>query len=199
GTDMADSLTTRQSLLLRIRNGHDTEAWGEFVNLYGPLVYGFARKRGLRDADAADLLQDVLHQISRSLQRFEYDRTRGTFRSWLFKVTRNRLYTFVKTERAYNRGSGDSAVQAMLEQQPENNGDAELWDSEYQRRLLAVAAQQVRAEFEEASWQAFWQTTWDGKTPQQAAASLGISTGAVYIARSRIRTRLAQRIQELEN
>lgn len=196
---MADSLTTRPSLLMRIRDGRDAEAWCEFVKLYAPLVYGFARKQGLRDADAADLVQDVLQQISTSVQRFDYDRARGTFRSWLFKVTRNRLHTFLKAERAYNRGSGDSAVQAVLEQQPGENGDAVLWDREYQRRLLAVAAEQVRGEFEDASWQAFWQTTWDGKTPQQAAVSLGISVGAVYIARSRIRTRLTQRVQELED
>jgi RNA polymerase sigma-70 factor (ECF subfamily) len=195
---MADSLTTRPSLLLRIRDGRDREAWSEFVRLYAPLVYGFARKRGVTEADADDLVQDVLQQVAMSARQFEYDRARGTFRSWLFKVTRNRLNTFLHADRAYNRGSGDSAVQALLEQQPDGNGDADLWDREYQRRLLSVAAQQVREEFEDASWQAFWQTTYDNQTPGEAAEALGISVGAVYIARSRIRARLAQRVQELQ-
>lgn len=187
---MADSLITRPSLLVRIRDGQDREAWCEFVRLYAPLVYGFARKRGVGDADAADLVQDVLQQVATSARRFDYDRARGTFRSWLFKVTRNRLNTFRHADREYNRGSGDSAVQALLERQPADNGDADLWDREYKRRLLNVAAQQVRQEFEDASWQAFWQTTYDGKTPQQAAQALKISVGAVYIARSRITARL---------
>jgi RNA polymerase sigma-70 factor (ECF subfamily) len=195
---MADSLTTRPSLLLRIRDGRDREAWSEFVRLYAPLVYGFARKRGVTEADADDLVQDVLQQVAMSARQFEYDRARGTFRSWLFKVTRNRVNTFLHADRAYNRGSGDSAVQALLEQQPDGNGDADLWDREYQRRLLSVAAQQVREEFEDASWQAFWQTTYDNQTPGEAAEALGISVGAVYIARSRIRARLAQRVQELQ-
>ena len=195
---MADSLATRPSLLVRIRDGRDKEAWSEFVRLYAPLVYGYARKQRLRDADAADLVQDVLQQVALSIGHFDYDPSRGKFRSWLFKVTRNRLHTYLHANRNYNRGSGDSAVHARLAQQPADNGDDGQWEREYQQRLLNVAVAQVRQEFEEVSWQAFWQTTYDGQTPTQAAAGLGISVGAVYIARSRIRARLAQRVQEMD-
>src|SRR5262245_7877165 len=165
---MADSLTTRPSLLVRLRDGRDKEAWSEFVRLYAPLVYGYARKQRLRDADAADLVQDVLQQIALSMGQFRYDTSRGKFRSWLFKVTRNRLHTYWHANRKYNRASGDSAVQALLEQQPAENGDDGLWEREYQQRLLSVAVAQVRQEFEEVTWQAFWQTTYDGRTPSEA-------------------------------
>src|ERR1051325_9566926 len=82
------------SLLVQIRDGSNHAAWQEFVNLYGPVIYGFARKRGLQDADAADLMQDVLRSVSRAIGRLEYDRKRGTFRGWLFTITRNKVLNF---------------------------------------------------------------------------------------------------------
>src|SRR4249920_36454 len=75
-----ESPLTRASLLVKIRDGSNHAAWQEFVNLYGPVVYGFARKRGLQDADAADLMQEVLRSLARSADRLDYDPRRGTFR-----------------------------------------------------------------------------------------------------------------------
>src|SRR5678810_1480276 len=72
------------------RQGSNHVAWQEFVNLYGPVIYGFARKRGLQDADAADLMQDVLRSVSGAIGRLDYDRNQGTFRGWLFTISRNK-------------------------------------------------------------------------------------------------------------
>src|SRR3954471_10952390 len=93
GTAMSvdDSPLTRASLLLQIRDGANLVAWREFVGLYGPIVYGFARKRGLQDADAADLMQDVMRSVTTAIGQLDYDRNRGTFRGWLFTITRNKL------------------------------------------------------------------------------------------------------------
>src|SRR3954464_229735 len=88
---MADFPPTRASLLVRLRNRHDEAAWAEFVDLYAPLVYGYARKQGLQDADAADLSQDVLGAVCGAVGRLEYDPRRGAFRNWLFTVVRNKL------------------------------------------------------------------------------------------------------------
>ncbi len=88
---MGDSATTRPSLLLRIRDARDAAAWSQFVELYAPLVYGFARKHGLQDADAADLTQDVLRAVARSARSLEYDPRRGTFRGWPFTIVRHKL------------------------------------------------------------------------------------------------------------
>src|SRR5256885_15793509 len=86
---------TRASLLVQIRDGSNHAAWQEFVDLYGPVVYGFARKRGLQDADAADLMQDVLRSVSSAIGRLDYDRNQGTFRGWLFTITRNKVFNFL--------------------------------------------------------------------------------------------------------
>src|SRR6516225_4147415 len=90
GGRMADSPNTRPSLLVRIRNAEDSQAWSQFVALYAPLVYGYARKRGMQDADAADLMQDVLRAVAGAAGRLEYDPLRGSFRGWLFTIVRNK-------------------------------------------------------------------------------------------------------------
>ena len=70
---MAEPPLTRVTLLARLKDGRDADAWREFVQLYGPVVYRFARNRGLQDADAADLMQDVMRSVARNAHRMEYD------------------------------------------------------------------------------------------------------------------------------
>src|SRR5580765_2437756 len=104
---MAEPPLTRATLLARLRDGTNAEAWREFLHLYGPVVYGFARNRGLQDADAADLMQEVLRSVARNASRMVYDPARGTFRGWLYTVTRNKIYNFLSAQRHRPRGSGD--------------------------------------------------------------------------------------------
>jgi RNA polymerase sigma factor (sigma-70 family) len=196
---MEDSPVTRASLLLRIRDGQDKEAWRQFVEIYASLIYGFARKRGLQDADAADLMQDVLRSIASAVGRLDYDPRRGSFRSWLYTVTRNKLYSFLDGQRRHPRGSGDSGAQQLLEEQAGPDDSAAAWDQEYQRRLFGWAADHVRAEFQEATWQAFWQTAVEGRGPKDVARELNLSPGAVYVAKSRVIARLREKIQEVQD
>jgi len=184
-------------LLVRIKDRHDRQAWEQFVEIYAPLVYEMARRRGLQDSDAADLTQEVLRSISGAVGRLDYDPRKGSFRGWLFTVTRNALNTFFEAQKRVPRGSGDSGVQAWLEGQPARDDESAVWDQEYQRRLLAYAAGQVRATFEDATWQAFWQTSALGKPAREVAVSLGMTVGAVYIAKSRVLSRIKEQVREL--
>src|ERR1700756_749727 len=111
---VGDSPQTRASLLVQLRDGANHAAWQEFIKLYGPIVYGFARKRGLQDADAADLMQDVMRSVSSAIGRLEYDPKLGTFRGWLFTITRNKVFTFLASRRNRQQGTGDSATNRML-------------------------------------------------------------------------------------
>ena len=140
---MTQSDATRPSLLVRIKDHRDRQAWGQFVEIYAPLVYDMARRR-LQDSDAADLTQDVLRSVAAAMDRLDYDPGKGSFRSWLFTVTRNALNTFFEAQRRVPRGSGDSAVQAWLDKQPDQDDESAVWDREYERRLLDLAAEQVR-------------------------------------------------------
>jgi RNA polymerase sigma factor (sigma-70 family) len=196
---MPESPVTRASLLVRLRDGGDADAWEEFVHLYAPVIYGFARKRGLQDADAADLMQDILRSLSSALPRLEYDPKRGNFRGWLFTVTRNRIFNFLESRRRRVVGSGDSDMQRRLEQFADADDELSAeWDADYQRTLAAQAMKRIQEEFQAPTWDAFLQTTVEGRTPAQAAARVGMSVGAVYVAKSRVLARLRQEIERMQ-
>jgi RNA polymerase sigma-70 factor (ECF subfamily) len=197
---MGDSPATRPSLLIRLRDARDGAAWSLFVDLYAPLVYGFACKQGLQDADAADLTQDVLRSVAAAVGRLDYDPQRGSFRGWLFTIVRNRLRDFLDARRRHGQGSGDTAVQKLLEGQPAPAEDlAALWDREYQRQLLAAAAERVRGDFHEATWQAFWRTAAQGQSGKDVAAALGMTVAAVYLAKGRVMARLKEDLRQLRD
>lgn len=194
---MSDAPATRLSLLVRLGDARDDEAWSQFVEIYAPLVYGYARKHGLQDADAADLTQDVLQAVSGAIRRLDYDPRRGSFRGWLFTVVRNKLRNFISSQKRPGRGSGGSDVQNKLNEVPAREEDQSAWwDEEYERRVFAWAAEQVRGRFSESTWQAFWQTAVEGKSGPQAARELRMSVAAVYLAKGRVIARLKELIRE---
>jgi RNA polymerase sigma-70 factor (ECF subfamily) len=196
---MSDSPTTRPSLLVRLRDPGDRLAWAQFVEIYAPVVYGFARKHGLQDADAADVTQEVLRAVSVSAKKLEYDPGRGSFRGWLFTVARNKLRNFLGREKRPDQGSGHPDALNLLNQQPAREEDqAAIWEQEYERRLFIWAADQVREDFQDSTWKAFWQTAVDGKSGKEVAATLGMTVAAVYLAKGRVMARLKEQIQEIQ-
>ncbi len=196
---MAEPPATRVTLLARIRDERDADAWGEFVRLYGPVVYGFARNRGLQDADAADLMQDVMRSVARNAGKLEYDPARGTFRGWLYTITRNKIYNFLSAQRNRPRASGDPDAKEQLDAAParEEGGPDADWEKEYQRRLTDRAMQLVESEFQPATWKAFWQTAVDGQPAAEVGAGLKMSPGAVYVAKSRVLARLREEVRRM--
>jgi RNA polymerase sigma-70 factor (ECF subfamily) len=196
---MAEPPLTRVTLLVRLRDGRDADAWREFFDLYGPVVYRFARNRGLQDADAADLMQDVLRSVARNAAKMEYDPKRGTFRGWLYTVTRNKIYNFLNGQRIRPKASGDDDARERLEALParEEDGPDADWEREYQKRLTDRAMELVKGEFQFATWQAFWGTAVDGKPASEVGASLKMSAGAVYVAKSRVLARLRDEVKRM--
>lgn len=193
---MEQSPETRPSLLLRIRNFRDEDAWNQFIELYAPLIYGYLRKRNIQDADAGDLTQDVLSSVTSAANEFTYDPKRGSFRGWLLTVTRNKMLNFVSRKKAL-AGSGDSGVQRAIEEMTAEEDDHTQWDLEYERRLFDWAAEKCRSEFQDTTWQAFWMTAVENQTASSAAETLKLSVGAVYVAKSRVTARLRQVIDHV--
>src|SRR5436305_15246010 len=115
---MGKAPTTRPSLLVRLRDARDRAAWSQFVELYAPPVYGFARKQGLQDADAADLTQEVLRAVSAAVGRLEYDARLGSFRGWLFTVVRNKLHKLRADRRRHGQVTRAPAAQPCPPRQP---------------------------------------------------------------------------------
>jgi RNA polymerase sigma factor (sigma-70 family) len=197
---MSQTPVTQPSLLVRIRNPADNEAWSEFVEIYTPMIYRFLRKRGLQDADAGDLTQEVLRTVAGSIERLNYDRCRGTFRGWLLTTTRHKLYDFLGARSGQPVASGDTGVLQMLNALPSDNGDlASEWDHAYALRVFQWTSERIRESFQPNTWQAFWQTCVDGRPISEVARSLQITVGAVYIARSRVLSRLKQEVQRISD
>jgi RNA polymerase sigma-70 factor (ECF subfamily) len=184
---------TRPSLLVRVRDAADAEAWTTFVDLYAPLIYRFARRRGLQDADAADLTQEVMGEVARSIRAFEYQPQRGRFRDWLLLITRRRLGRFFqrRTRRAEEVGPAEILVQAVDE-----TPDPE-WNDAFHARVLQVALQRIQPHFEPTTWRAFEQVWVENRAPAEAAAELSVRVQLVYKAKSRVPKRLEEEVHDL--
>jgi RNA polymerase sigma factor (sigma-70 family) len=196
---MTEWPATRQSLLVRLKDPRDEQAWSEFVAIYLPLIDRLARGKGLQPADAADLAQEVFRAVAGAIDRYDPDPARGSFRGWLFRIARNLMINLLAARRVRPQATGDSDVQEMIERVPAPDGeDTTFFDAEYRRRVFHWAVDQVRSDFRPSTWQAFWLTAVEGQPPKSAAIAAGISVGAVYIAKSRVMARLRAVIDDVE-
>ena len=196
---MPGSPETSRSLLLRVRDMDDQIAWAEFVSIYAPLIHAYGRHRGLQDADAADVAQSVLQSIAKAIPGFDYDSSKGSFRGWLFTITRNHVFTSLEKNAKLPVATGKSSFHQRLSQMPDSSDDEEVWNREHELRLFHWAADRIRSEFKENTWQAFWRVAVEGQSASEVAAVLGMSTGAIYIAKSRVTARLRELIESVES
>jgi len=182
---------TPASLLERLRDSFDADAWTRFVALYTPLIYSWGRRVGLQDQDAADLVQDVFVTLLQVLPTFTYDR-RQSFRRWLWTVTINKWRKDRKLpDNRMVSGQDKPEPVAVVD-------DLEAaWEAEYQQHLVNQALRLMRADFEEATWKACWEMVAAGRPAAAVAAELGLTVGAVYAAKFRVLKRLRRDLQGL--
>ena len=188
--------STRPSLLLRIRDPRDAEAWKTFVDIYGRLVYRHCRGRGLSHENAENVTQEVFAQVSQSIRGFDYQPDLGRFRHWLGTVTRNEINRFFKKEGRAVHGRGGIEDEQGLENAV-SRGEDTAWTEEFNAHLLETALARSRPHFEEQTWRAF-ELVWLEKRPAvQVARELKVPIDRVYVAKSRVLERLQQEVQEL--
>jgi RNA polymerase sigma factor (sigma-70 family) len=196
---MDETPSTRASLLVRLRDPRDERAWSEFVDIYTPLVYRLARRRGLQDADAIDLTQEVFRAVAAAIGRFDVDPARGAFRAWLSRIARNLTINAMVARDRQARGTGDTATIRLFDELPASGSEeaSAEFDMEYRRRLFDWAAERVRAEVSETEWRAFYLTGVEGREPREVAEALSTSVGTVYSYKSRVMARLRRLIEQV--
>lgn len=189
---------TRESLIIQVKDPENREAWEKFVLIYRPVIFRAALARGLQEADAQDLAQQVLLAVASAIGDWEKRNESTRFRHWLRRVTRNAIVNaFSRGPR--DRAVGGSSVQELLarHQQPDPETES-LIDWEYRRELYLHAARIVRGEVQVDTWRAFELTVVEGLSNPEAAKQLGKSLGTIYTARCRIMQRLRDVIAQLE-
>jgi len=188
---------TRVTLLNRLRDGRDTAAWSEFCSIYERAIYRVALRFGLQDADAREVSQDVLLIVSRKIAEFDLT-TNGSFRAWLSKVARNATLDLLRKNQRSKLATGDSALQRNLGQIDIAADEPSIFDFEAQREQFFWAAEKIRATVAESTWQAFWLTSIDGQSAEDAANELNMSVGSVYVARCRTLAKIKKLINQFK-
>jgi len=195
---MTEFPQTRFSLIAQVQSPEDREAWDQFVLIYRPVVYRMARRRGMQDADAQDLVQSVFMRVASSIHRWEKTDPETKFRHWLRRVARNAIVSAFSRQ-PKDAAAGGSEMLNLLAEQPEIEKDVEQeLATEAMREQYLRAAAVVRTDVDPDTWRAFELTVVRGQSCDEAAALLGKSVGAVYAARSRIMRRLRDQVQRMQ-
>jgi RNA polymerase sigma-70 factor (ECF subfamily) len=184
---------TSPTLLDKVR-ANEGEAWRRFVRLYSPLVYSWAKRCGLANQDAADVLQEVFHAVARHVGRFRSEGATGSFRGWLWAITRNKVRDHFRTGGA--TAVGGSEMQQRLQEVPE--AEPESWSREgdcSQAALVRRATELIRDDFEPRTWQAFWRLAVENHPARDIAADLEMTPDAVYQAKARVLRRLREELE----
>lgn len=192
-----ESLVTSSTLVCRLRNLQDQEAWSEFVHLYGPMVYRLARRRKL-DREAADaVVQSFLVRAVEALPKFVYLRGRGRFRSWVLTVALNEIRQDKRGDGARQRAT-ERYEQVVAQQE---HGDDELtcwWEQEERRRILQLALAQLKSDSPSEKFAVFHLVTFQDVPVEQAAQQYGLTKPRIAVIKYRMLERLRKIVKEIE-
>jgi RNA polymerase sigma-70 factor (ECF subfamily) len=184
---------TSASLLERLRLQPDDEGWQRLVELYTPLIRGWLHRHGLPPQEADDVVQEVLAVVVRRLPDFRRQPRAGAFRRWLRTITVNCLRDFWRGRRGRPVAAGGSDFVQMLDELADPaSGLSREWDREHDRHVTARLLEMIRPHFEATTWRAFQRVALEGASPDDVAAELGLTVNAVFIAKSRVLSRLRQ-------
>ena len=189
---MKGPVATHASLLIRLQDEGDSAAWREFDDRYSELIRSFARRRDLQPADCEDVAQDVMLSLSKVMPGFQYDPSKGKFRSYLKTATLRAIF------RISHQRHGEAALGTIEEATRIAEADAaveEAWELEWQRYHLRQAMRTLESEFNETDRKAFQRYGIDGRDAKETAAELNISVNQVYYAKSQILQRLKKVIE----
>ena len=202
-TPADDSLLTRRTLLSRLRNLDDQESWRTFIDLYWRLLYNVARRSGLDDSGAQEIVQDTVIAVARKMPEFHYDATRGTFRQWLLRITRRRIVDHLR--RLYRQPPKvDLAPEALEEEDKhaaaitdQSAGIETAWNEEWEKSTFDAALARVRAAINPRHFQVFDYCVLKEWPASKVAATLGLNAAQVYLAKHRVAQAMKRAVRRI--
>lgn len=206
GTGTDDLLPTRRSLLGRLQNWEDQRSWQEFFDTYWRLIYQVARRAGLRETEAQDVVQETMLSAAKKMKDFQYDPALGSFKGWLLQLTGWRIANQFK-KRAILRGSGSAVEQGAssscaVEALPDSHACLNLervWEEEWQQNLMQAAMERIRCKVNPKHFQIFELSVLKQKPVAEIKKFLGVSAMEIYLARHRLTKLLQREIERLRS
>jgi RNA polymerase sigma-70 factor (ECF subfamily) len=189
---------TGSVLLLLLAHPTDPEHWNAFVDRYAPTIYGWCRRRGLQEADAQDVTQEVLAQLVRKLRTFTYDPHKGTFRGWLKTLTQHAWCDYLEGRRRAGVAGTGLEAHERLETVEAREDFAKALEEAFDLELLAEAEARVRLQVSPRDWKIFQDLAVDGRSGPAVARELGMTVSAVLMAKSRVQKKLRLEVRRLE-
>ena len=200
-----DFIPTRYSLLSRLQNWDDQDSWKDFFDTYWRLIYSIARKSGLTETEAQDVVQETIICVARDIGKFRRERQFGSFKGWLRNLTRWRIADQLRKR---NPGmsldtlpaSGDSAVARDSEEVPDllDAGLEKIWEKEWQTNLMEAALERVRHRVKEEHYQMFDLNVLRQLPARDVAKMLEVNVAMVYLAKHRILALVRREVRWLE-
>jgi len=205
--DTLSSLHTRPTLLFRLRNWSDEASWAEFYRLYYSFVFGFARRSGLKHADAEEVTQDVFKRVAETIHQFESDPNRGTFRGWLLNLTRWRIADKFRAAQPHEPQAPSAQPAdatdrtATIERLPDEAlvaASENVWEGEWQRHLLDAALRRLAQHVPARHYQIFDLYSNQGWPVLRISRELGVSLATVYVINHRLTKQLKAEVAKLD-
>jgi RNA polymerase sigma-70 factor (ECF subfamily) len=180
---------TRSTLLARLTDRDDEEAWCTFNELYRPMLVGYAHKRGLDAADADDVAQQCVEAVLANIDRYQHT---GSFKAWLRTIAQNRIRDLFRKRREQQVDSGVWAAQADDEPAAD-----ELWERHWLAEHLRYCVEKVRPDIAEHTYRAFVENVIDERPAAETAERLGLTVNQVYVAKFRVLERIRNLLVDL--
>ena len=197
--DDDEIIHTRVTLLNRLKDWRDHDSWQEFFDIYWKLIYGIARKSGLNEAEAQDVVQETLVSVAKHMPEFKYDPIKGTFKAWLLTMTRWRIINHKRARIPVTDESHAGAETAMDKFPDTNSQDMDsAWDADWERNLLDAAMARVKVRLDPEKFQIFDLYVNQQWPPEKVAQTFNISINQVYLAKGRVTDMLRDEVSRLE-
>ena len=188
---------TRESLLLRLKDGRDEGAWHEFHDIYGRLIFGYTLHFDISYAEAEDIVQEVCIKVFRQIVRFDYSPERGRFRSWLKTITRNAVIDYLRRKQSRQKTSHEFREHMEIELEAEAKVDDEIWSMEWEKAVYENALERVRKRIGEDSFLIFRRYVLEDQSAQNVANETTLDANAIYAVKHRVLKYLREEVETI--